>query len=266
MGTPVKQNRSPVVDKTMILLGLIASRKAGVSLANLVEAAAVPRSTVYRILNSLIAHRFVVRQEGGLFTLGPRMREMAGAWQPETDWGWLTRLAAPYLQDLGASVGEASKIAVREGDEIVTIYSVPSKAEYGLAVRVGHRGPLHVGGAGKAVLAFAPTEDIERIVSSPLQAFTPATITNADTLRDVLSRIRQQGYAEDFGEMTVGIRSFAAPVFDAGGGVLGAISVPFIGEAVPERAHSIQQAVVAAASEITNAVAPGARRARRLGV
>ena len=109
----------------------------------------------------------------------------------------------------------------------------------------------------RRILAFLPEEDIERIVSGPLQAFTPATITSADTLKDVLARIRSQGYAEDFGEMTVGIRSFAAPVFDASGGVIGAVSVPLIGEAVPERARIIRQAVVAAAAQVTAAVTHG---------
>lgn len=248
------QNRAPVVDKTMLLLGFVATQEAGASLSHIAEELKVARSTVYRILNSLIAHRFVVKDGGSRYKLGPRIVELARNLAPGEDWMWLIRAAAPVAQQVASQLGEACKITVREGDEVVTIHSVTSPSEYGLAVRTGHRSPLYAGGSAKAVLAFLPQPDIDRIANGQLAAFTPFTITDGDTLRETLSAIRAQGYAEDAGEMTAGVRSFAAPIFDASGGVIAAISVPFIGDAVPERARAIRQAVMDAARRISSSL------------
>jgi IclR family acetate operon transcriptional repressor len=250
----MQQNHSPIVDKAMMLLGVVGSRRSGISMAGLVEHLGVPRSTVYRILNSLLAHRFVVRKDGGLFALGPRIHELAGTSPPNRDWSWLVRLAAPILQQLAADLGEAVKLGVVEGDGVVTIHAVSSEAEHGLAVRIGHRTPLHIGGTGKVVLAFMPEDEAEQVLAGHLMAYTSASITNPKALRSTLKTIRERGYAEDFGEMTQSIRSFAAPIFDGGDGVLGAVSVPFLGEVEPERAEAIRDAVLAAGTRINAAI------------
>lgn len=238
----------------MILLGAVGSRRSGISMAGLVEHLGVPRSTVYRILNSLLAHRFIVRKEGGLFALGPRIHELAGNSPPNRDWTWLVRLAAPIIQQIAADLGEAVKLGVLDGDGVVTIHAVSSEAEHGLAVRIGHRTPLHIGGTGKVVLAFMPEEEVDKLLAGHLMAYTPASITNPKALRATLKTIRERGYAEDSGEMTQSIRSFAAPVFDGGNAVLGAVSVPFLGEVEPERADAIREAVLSTGSRINAAI------------
>jgi DNA-binding IclR family transcriptional regulator len=248
------QNQSPIVDKALTLLSVVASRRSGISMAGLVEHLLVPRSTVYRILNSMLAHRFLIREEGGLFTLGPRIHELAGTTRPNKDWTWLTRLAAPIVQQLSSELGEAAKLGVRDGDAVVTVFAVSADVEHALAVRIGHRTPLHIGGTGKAVLAFLPAEEIEEVLNGHLMAFTRASITNPKALRGTLNSIRERGYAEDFGEMTQSIRSFAAPVLDGSGGVIGAVSVPFLGEVEPERAAAIRDAVIEAAGRISAAI------------
>ncbi len=232
-------------------------------MAGLVEHLHIPRSTVYRILNSLLAHRFLVRKDGGLFALGPRIHELAGTSPPDRDWTWLVRVAAPVVQQLATELGEAAKLGVVDNDAVVTIHAVSSEAEHGLAVRIGHRTPLHIGGTGKVVLAFLPDDEADKILSGHLMAYTQASITNPKALRSTLRAIRERGYAEDFGEMTQSIRSFAAPIFDAARRVIGAVSVPFLGEVEPERATAIRDAVLDAAGQINASIAGETRPAPR---
>jgi len=86
---------------------------------------------------------------------------------------------------------------------------------------VGTLAPLHCTALGKSLLAFST----EAVFPSELQAFTPRTITDAETLRRHLEQVRQQGYAVDDEEYDFGVRCVAAPVFDYRGKAVGAIGI-----------------------------------------
>jgi DNA-binding IclR family transcriptional regulator len=76
-------------------------------------------------------------------------------------------------------------------------------------------------------------------------------ITDPDVLMDELRRVRDEGYAEDNLESSQGLRALAAPVFDAAGVMVAAVSVPFIGEATPDRKRSIRKEVADVADTLT---------------
>jgi IclR family transcriptional regulator, acetate operon repressor len=253
----MSDHRSPIVEKTLLLLGELGNTGAGASLADLTERLDVPRSTVYRILNSLQAHRFVVKLDGRpLYALGPRIEELAGTLSPKDARERLLEAAAPLMARIAARLSEACKLCVIEEDEALTLHAVPSPSDFGLSVRVGRRAPLYAGGAGKALLAFAPADVRTRVLSGPLLSHTPHTITNPDILRETIDLIRRQGFAEDNAELTVGIRALAAPIFVDGAVPAAVLSIPYLGDPTPERVHAIRQAVLEGAVEIGAALAP----------
>ena len=73
--------------------------------------------------------------------------------------------------------------------------------------------PLYAGAAGKAILAFAPSEIVEQQVLVPIN---PKTITNPDELRQQLEQIRENGWATGEGERIPDAYGVAAPIFTAG--------------------------------------------------
>lgn len=243
---------SPVVERTAEILGAVASNRKGIGLADLVTQLSVPRSTAYRILNSLAAHGLIARADGGSrFVLGPRFIELARTLSPSTGRAALIEAAMPVLRSRAERVGETFKLSARDGDEMLTLLSVPSGRDYSLAVKVGSRSPMHVGAAGKVTLAHAGDDAVAAYCAKPLEARTPHTITDPDVLRDELSRIRRDGYAEDLQESGPGIRAYAAPVWAEDGVLAAAVSAPFIGEPAAERRHRILRGVLEAAEEVT---------------
>lgn len=257
----MKQNprhRSPVVDKASQLLDQLAAAPDGLSLAELVDQLALARSTVYRILNSLHAHGLVAKAEQShLYQLGPRIAELARRSEPDSDHAFLGDVAEPIMEALSNRVGEACKLSVPDGDETLSIRVAQSPAEYGLTIRVGHRAPIQAGGSSKAIFAHWPEAEISRILSRPLPAFTPFTITDPDMLREVLAQIRQQGYAEDHSEITPGIRSVAAPIFGPRGTVVAALGIPYLGDPLPDRFRTLRQAVMEGARTIALSIGGG---------
>jgi IclR family transcriptional regulator, acetate operon repressor len=246
---------SPVVEKTAHLLGAVAEARAGISLNELVEKLGVARSTVYRILNSLAAHGLVARVNGGAnYELGPKFIELARRISPNADRVTLVEAARPILQSAAERIRESLKLSAPEGNEMMTIFAVPSPAEYALSVKVGSRTPKHVGAAGKLSLAYADPAEFELYCEGGLIARTPYTITDKEALAEAMARIRRDGFADDNLESILGVRALAAPVFDAQGRFTAAVSVPFIGEATPERTRAIRKEVLESADALTRAI------------
>jgi IclR family transcriptional regulator, acetate operon repressor len=247
---------SPVVDKTAQLLGAIAEARDGISLSDLVEQLGAARSTVYRILNSLAAHGLVARVNGGAtYALGPRFIELARRISPSADRATLVEAARPLMQSAADEIRETFKLSAPEGNEMLTILATASPAEYAISVRVGSRSPKHVGAAGKLALAYATPEALADYCSQGLVARTSHTITDPEALGDELKRIRADGYAEDNMESNQGLRAIAAPIFNASGDLIAAVSVPFIGDGTPDRKRVIRLGVTSIADSLTKLLA-----------
>lgn len=243
---------SPIVEKTAHLLGAVAEARDGISLGDLVDKLGVARSTVYRILNSLAAHGLVARVNGGAtYQLGPRFIELARRISPTADRATLVEAALPIMQSAAERIRESFKLSTPEGEEMLTILAAQSPADYALSIKVGSRSPKHVGASGKLALAHSSAEEVEAYCSRGLTARTPHTITDPEALKEELQRIREDGYAEDNLESGHGIRALAAPIFDASGALTAAISVPFIGEATPERKRAIRKEVIEIGDALT---------------
>lgn len=246
---------SPVVEKTAHLLEAVADAKTGISLAALVDQLGVPRSTVYRILNSLAAHGLVARVNGGAsYELGPKFVELARRISPGADRATVIEAARPILTAAADRIFESFRLAAPEGNEMMTIFAASSPGDYSLFIKVGSRSRKHVGAAGKLALAYSDYGDIETYCSGGLESKTPYTITDPEALKEALVEIRRNGCAEDNQESNLGLRAFAAPVFDSEGRLVATISVPFIGEATPDRARAIKREVVESAAILTKAI------------
>ncbi len=246
------RHRSPVVDKATQLLDVLATSPAGRSLAELVEQLGLARSTVYRILNSLVVYGVVEKDsQQPVYRLGPKLSELARLLEPQNDRATLSDVAGPVMDALVHRISEACKLSVPDGDWVLTIRVAQSPAEYGLTIRVGHRAPIQAGGSSKAILAHLPDHEIDKALEAPLKPYTPFTIIDPEMLREVLVQIRRSGYSEDNSEITLGVHSVAAPIFGRGGQVIGALGVPYLGDPVPERLRTIRQSVVEAARTIS---------------
>jgi DNA-binding IclR family transcriptional regulator len=121
-----------------------------------------------------------------------------------------------------------------------------------MAARVGSRDYLHSTALGKAILAFLPDGERDRLLRGPLLARTERTMTDPDRLRTELGRVRERGVAEDRNENEVGARCLGAPIFDHRGMVIGAISVSAPESRLDDaQAAVVAEAVRAAAAEVT---------------
>jgi DNA-binding IclR family transcriptional regulator len=133
----------------------------------------------------------------------------------------------PVLAALREETHEGCQVGVLDGHEVVYIDRLESSQTLRLFNETGRRVPVHTTSSGKVLLAHLAEDDLERVLAaaSPLAQMTPRSITDPRALRTELARVRARGWSEAVEEREVGVASIAAPIQDATGTVVAAISI-----------------------------------------
>ncbi len=244
------RHRIPVIDRMMDVLLLLERRGNGASIRDLVDQLRLPRTTVYRILNTLQFHDMVRRSAEGSYRLGPRLLALAARAGVDSHDYDLAALALPHLERLATETGEGCKVSVVDGDGVLVVAAVDGQREYALTVAPGQRQPIHAGAASKVLLAGLPKAEMERHLAGSLVRYTNRTLTDPKRLAAELARIRRQGWAQDRGEYSPSVHAFAAPIRDHNGKVVAALSVPFLAGASAARMEVLRAKTIAFAGAI----------------
>ena len=206
------------------LLKVFRSREADLGVSELARRLGLGKSTVHRMLTTLVAEGLIEQNpRTGGYRLGIVMFELGQAVRVHMD---LHAAVTPVLAELRTQTGESSQVGVLDGHEVVYVDRLESAHSLRLFTETGRRVPVHCTSSGKVLLAYLPDARREAVLrSAPLAALTPQTITDAARLADELARVRRRGWAEAVNEREIGLASIAAPIRDAGGEVVAAISI-----------------------------------------
>jgi|Tabmets5t2r1_1033131.scaffolds.fasta_scaffold40961_2 DNA-binding IclR family transcriptional regulator len=203
-------------DKALAILAAFDERRPDLGVSELAAELGMHKSTVSRLLAAL-ERRGLVRREGERFAPGPELARLGTlAVRGLT----LTGVARASLELLAERTGETVNLAVREGDRALNILQVDAAHFVGVTDWTGRAAPLHASANGKALLAFGDGRPPGRLTK-----LTPRTILDRGELRDDLARARSAGFAVAVEELELGLHAVAAPVFDAGGSCVAAVSV-----------------------------------------
>jgi DNA-binding IclR family transcriptional regulator len=248
------KNGVPVLERTIDMLGVFERDPDGSSIRDLTRELGLPRSTVYRILNTLLAHKMVRRASNGSFSLGPRLVSLAARVKADASSYDLAEIATPIMQQLRDDTGEPTKLSVRDGDRAKVIVAVLGRHEYSPAPAIGTSYPLHAGAASKMIMAHMSAADLARHLSAGMTRYTPKTITDPDKLSADLAKIRKLNIAQDLGEHNASVHAIAAPVFDPSGKFLAALSIPFLADKDATFRERLRQGVARAAAAISGKI------------
>ena len=236
------------------VIEFLAGERKPSPLGTVASAIGMSKAGTHRILTTLAARGFVVRGEGGVYSLGYK------AWEI----GWsvpgvqMVPRAVPVMQRLAAEIGDGAILgALDSGFEVVYLHVIESTQAVRVYIDVGSRLPANVTATGLACLAWLPRERLDAILPKKLPQWAPETITDRALLLCELEKIRARGYAQTLGTFNPDIGGVAAPVFGADCSVIAALCVSSpryrIDAAWNKR---VPAAVMAAAREISGGVQP----------
>jgi DNA-binding IclR family transcriptional regulator len=195
-----------VVDKSVAILGTVA--QAPCTLAELVDATGLPRATAHRLAVALEVHRLMARDAEGRFVVGPRVGELATS-VPDP----LVAAAGPVLAWIRDECGESSQLFRRDGNERVCIAAAERATGLRTTVPIGSRLPLSAGSGAQVLCAWADPASLGHVLEG------------AEFTARSLAEVRRRGWAQSIGQREAGVASVSAPVLDAGGTLLGALSL-----------------------------------------
>jgi DNA-binding IclR family transcriptional regulator len=244
----------PVVDRALALLEAFDATRPHLTLSELSRRSGIPASSALRLAGRLLAWGALERGTDGRFSIGLRLWEV-GSLAPRGH--GLRQVALPFMGDLEEVTRQHVLLAVREGDEALMVERLSSHGAVAALYRPGGRMPLHSTGVGLVLLAFAEAGFQERVLAQPLIHQPEKVPVSAAALRRTLAEIRRDGLAIFRRGAPGPIVSVAAPVHDAQGTVVAALSVLVPAENAEPRL--LGPAVRTAARGISRGL--GARRA-----
>jgi DNA-binding IclR family transcriptional regulator len=205
---------SAVIDRISLVLDSFDG-PGRLTLAQIVRRTGLPRSSAHRMLERLVALRWL-RRDGRDYELGMRLVEL-GSLALHQD--RIHRAAIPLLRDLHRATGLVVHLAVLDGSDVVYLEKVGDHLAAAIPTRVGGRQPAHCTAVGKAILA---DNDITGVDLSDRK--TRYSIATTPQLVAELTKVRAHGVAFEREESLPGFGCVAAPIGPAGHAVA-AVSV-----------------------------------------
>lgn|GEM_PF-244512 len=210
--------------KGIDLLFLFSEAEPVLGVQQIASRLRLPKSTTYRFVSTLRQAGLLVQDPGSRrYRLGARLLSLQPAVIRPVD---LRTLAFPFLQDLMERSGETAHLSERRGSSAVITEVVESPSMLRMAPKRGQTFPLHAGALCRAILAFLPPREIEKILQAKkLKRFTPNTPVTPVGVKRMLHEVRRVGYAMSLQEVTVGACGISAPILGPNGWAIGSIGV-----------------------------------------
>jgi IclR family acetate operon transcriptional repressor len=196
-------------DRTAHLLALLVERSPR-TVAEMIAASESSEADVRFALAALERHRLIAwdgSRTSARFAHAPRLD--------------LVEVAGPAMRRLADESGETVNLMVRTPRGAEAIAQVDGAHVLGVSSWVGREVPDHCSAAGKIFLAYGAST----LPFGPLERRTARTIVHAAQLDRELEAVRERGYAAIVDELEMGLAAVAAPIREADGTVVAALSV-----------------------------------------
>jgi DNA-binding IclR family transcriptional regulator len=242
------------ITKALEILDFFSKSRSDIGLGEFVKLTGRDKATVHRHLVELLQNGWLEQdQTSRAYRLGPAILRLSAV--RETTYP--TRaLIRPIVRHLSETLGELVHASLLQGDQLSPIYFA-DLGNYGVQVHfnLAELLPLHATSSGLAVLAFCDPALRDRILSGDLRPYTETTVTDPDTLRDMIDTARQIGIAGAAKAFDSEVASQAIAIFGPGEKVVGAlsVSVPSV-RATPEKMTEIRGPLIDAARSVTRSL------------
>ena len=212
----------PVLGRALQLLDAFCPARPVMTLSDIARHSGLPVSTAHRLLGELIAWGGLEKDDSGSYRIGLRFWEL-GALAPRS--AGLRERALPFLEDLSYVTRENVQMAVREGTEVVFVERIAGSGAVPVLTRVGGRFALTATGVGLVLLAHAPVDVQDDVLSGPMERYTELTVTDPVQLRRMLADVRRNGFSVSDRQVSMDTLSVGAPVRDGQGRVIASLSL-----------------------------------------
>lgn len=220
--TVLNMEHKNLLEKGIAVLEILKDTDSPLPFIQLQKKLLLPKTTLYRILNSLIERNLVLCQDRR-YKLGYGILPFAKKVLSEMP---LREVALPYLKEICEYTQETVELIIPDGDAILYIDKIESPQSIKLVAQIGSRyTTLHASAPGKVLLAY--DEDIFRrfMKKRRLERITSKTVVDKNKLTEEIGKVKRDGWGVDTGEARIDVTRIAAPVFNYQGKLTGIIGI-----------------------------------------
>ncbi|MBL4613469.1 MAG: helix-turn-helix domain-containing protein [Magnetovibrio sp.] len=240
--------------RALSILNVIAVDDQGMTMTDIAQSTGLPMSTTHRLLTTLQHERYVrYDNEQSLWKMGVQAFIIGNAFVSSRD---VIATSRPFMSALMEKSGETTNLAVIDQGECIYLAQVECRQMMRVQAKPGSRVPIHSSAVGKALLAAMPDEKAKKFIKMrEFERATDNTVIEQRALCAEVEEARENGYARDDEEHSVGLRCVASAIFDEFGEPIAAVSLsgprarvgderfPVLGSMVKETAAEITAAM-----------------------
>ncbi|MDD9266731.1 IclR family transcriptional regulator [Paenibacillus sp. GCM10023248] len=216
--------RVPAIERAHLILKEIAGQPGKLKLIDISRALQINKSSMYSLLLTLENLGWIEKEAGETYRLGRELSRLGHAANQHRDLNESFHKEASLTK---LRLGESLQLAKLDGNEVLYLAKEEALTPVRLASGPGMRLPAHATALGKVMLAGLTDEELDSLYTKeqePFPQLTAHSITTLQALRSSLEQIRKQGYALDLEEAVLGFSCAAAPIRNAQGNVIAAVS------------------------------------------
>ncbi|MCQ4209435.1 IclR family transcriptional regulator [Streptomyces longispororuber] len=225
MDTEQGQSGVRSVRRALDILSLLTEDQPTVLLRDMVEATALPKTTVVRLVQTLEQYGLLWATPGG-YTAGPGLWRWAHL--AHTSWE-LPADTQKLLRELAERRGETANLMIRRDIHRVCVAQQESPQPLRHVVRVGDELPLWAGASSKVLLIGATDGLLQRVAAA-----SPHGVAHAEQLRLWADEAAEHGFAASHGERDVGLTAVAVPIRSQSGVVVASLSLSGPSARIPD--------------------------------
>ncbi len=211
--------------RVLDLLEALSRAEAPVGVSEIARNLGLPKSSTHMLLATLEARGYVIADAQRRFQLNPILSGQ-GSWIGGAG-AALTRIARGPMDELASATGESSFLGVgRDEASMEYIAKAVGAHEVRCDASLGEPRHLHSTSMGLVLLAYHDPERTERFLArGNFERLTRETVTDESELRKEIERVRARGYALAMDTNIPGVSALAAPVLDASGRAVAALTL-----------------------------------------
>lgn len=212
----------PNLERGLLIIELLATKSGGLTLAEIIQALSISKSSAFRIVSTLIFKNYLQKNETTKkITLSRKMLTLGIFSMNEQS---IVEMSIDVMRALRDELKESVMLGVILGDKGTILEQVASSYPVKLFVEQGTQFNLHSSVGGKSILANLPKEEATAIMKNmSFTKLTNNTIVSKVAFKEQLKEVNKCGYAIDNGEDIQGIHCLGAPVFNEYGYPVAAI-------------------------------------------
>ncbi|MCG8476445.1 MAG: IclR family transcriptional regulator [Cytophagales bacterium] len=214
--TEERQYSVPNLHRALDVIELLTQHPKGLSLAAIQEILEYPKSSLFRIISSLVERNYLNKNEvTGTFCLSKKLLHIGLATLSEQS---LVEVSLDYMRALRDELKETVLLGTLDGQEIVLLEQTVGTNPFTFMLSLGKRMNLHASAPGKSVMAFLPDQEYNSIINRiNFEVFNKNTISNKEDYADEIAKVKKLGYAFDQAEEYEGVHCVGAPIFNRNG-------------------------------------------------